>query len=203
MKFQPSIIFRYDGDLIACDALRGNGARVMSILENLMSFRHLDQYNMTLIPYPGASIHASKAFGLRVVTINAGVAPAPVEPAVKRSCLCNCNFTVGWVFKVQEEMLEEVIPLYTVMACQNEKKYVLVENVLASDWTIYAEFMPVVMVPYYQMAFLCCSGDKSRATGCKKQDHYENNINNDIWRTSLRIVPWCAVGLPKWMEKYG
>lgn len=203
MELQPPIVFRYDGEHIACDALRGQGAKVMRILENLMSFRHLDQYNITLIPYPGASIHASKVFGQRVVTITAGGAPVPVEPSVKRSCLCNCNFTVGWVFKVQEEMLEEVIPLYTVMACHGENRYVLVENVLASDWTIYAEFMPVVMVPYYMMSFLCCSGEQTGASGCSHLVDAKDPFYNEDWRTSLRIVPWCGVGLPKWVKKNG
>lgn len=174
----------------------------MLILENMMRLRQLDSYGYRFAPYPGALIVCSKSFGRRTIEIITAV-EMPENAVQKRACLCNCNFTVGWVFKVQEDKLNDTSKLYTVMACQNENDYLLIEDVLASDWTIYPEFFPVVMVPYYLMSFLCCSGEQSGATGCSKRTSEETDVDSEEWRTSLRIVPWCGFGLPKWIKKNG
>lgn len=216
MKFQPPIIFRYDGDSVACDALRGQGARVMHILENLMSFRHLDQYNMTLIPYPGASIHASKVFGRRVVTINAGGATVPVEPSANRFCLCNCNFTVGYIDLVHQKTFEEedicgevsdsekVTLIYDVLVCWGERTYKLFSNILASDFTPYSAGEKVMLIPYNEALFTCCTG-VNLATGCKpkiaKNDNNEDGlakITDEEFLSTLRIIPWCGFDIKKY-----
>lgn len=57
------------------------------------------------------------------------------------------------------------------MACQGKDRYVMVKDVLASDFTKYDEFFPVVMIPYYQMAFLCLVLENGGLpTGCNKVD---------------------------------
>lgn len=197
--FPVKYVFNHDNT--ESRALVGNANRVMSVLENLMEFQGLDQYSIQVVPYPGALIKASKIFGARRLDVLVGLSSVEDKKRA-RECLCTCNFTVGWILKIQDEPLDDDTPLYTVMACQSKDRYVMVKDVLASDFTKYYEFFPVTMVPYYKMAFLCCS-EQVPPNGCSKADYLEAGPSADDWRTSLRIVPWCAVGLPKWREKRG
>lgn len=192
----------FNHDTTESRALVGNANRVMSVLENLMEFQGLDQYSIQVTPYPGALIIASKVFGARKLEILVGT-PSGDGEAQAQKCLCTCNFTVGWILKKQDNLPSSQCPLYTVMACHGKRRYVMVENVLASDFTRYYEFFPVVMIPYYQMAFLCCSGAGEDPTGCRRVEYTDAGPQADAWRTSLRIIPWCAVGLPKWRPVNG
>lgn len=197
------IIFR--GDTEKCKALIGNARRVMWILENMMALRGLQQLSIRMTPYHGAVIICSKVFGLRTTEIITPVgAGAPEEPP-ERWCLCNCNFAVGFVLKTRDEKLDDKIPLYDVMVCQGADRYVLIEKVLASDFTEYEDGQAVLVIPYYNMGFLCCTGGDGMATGCKVDRSLEGEggrpITDEDWRSTIRIIPWCGFTLPKWTRK--
>jgi hypothetical protein len=126
-----------------------------------------------------------------------------VNPKEKNPiCLCNCNFSIGWILEVQEDTISGA-PLYTVMAC-NSKGTVFApyKDILASDWTLYDVGQRVAMVPYYTMSYLCCS-DKSGGggpRGCKPVVS-EDEKTDESWRTTYRIIPLCTLKIPLKVEK--
>ena len=197
------ILFRGDRD--KSEALIGRAKQVMLVLENIMRLRGLQQHSIRVSPYPGAWIICSKVFGMRTVEIVTPVGGGVQEEPTQRWCLCNCNFAVGFVMAVREEKLDDTIPLYDVMVCQGADKYVLIENVLASDFTLYEEGFAVLVIPYYRMGFLCCTGGDGFATGCKADRSLEGEggtpITDEDWRSTVRIIPWCGFALPKWVRK--
>lgn len=195
--FSRDIRYIYDRTSVESHALIGNANRVMLILQNMMRLNKWDQYSITMEPYPGALIKCSQRFGKGTIEIVTGIT-GDMQDDQLRHCLCNCNFTVGWILRLQSETVQGDAQMYTVMACQGARKYTMVENVLASDFTEYTVGFPVVLIPYNSMAFLCCAGGGGVPTGCSKVDS-QYGLDSDLWRASLRIIPWCAIGLPKWL----
>lgn len=164
-----------------------------------MKKRRLDQHIIRVLTGDGALIICSKIFGIKTTTISIGAQYLPPLP-VEYKCLCGCNYTEGWVVEVQEDTLEdEGSTLYTVMACYNEARYIMVKDVIASDFTPYEAGWPVLLVPYNAMSYLCCDVPTG-ATGCKPTKSTELRTSDD-WRTTLRIIPWCAIRVPKWRQK--
>ena len=91
--------------------------------------------------------------------------------------------------------------LYTIMACNYDgTAYMPYPDVLASDFTPYEVGQKVVMIPYKQMAYLCCTdktGGTDKVRGCSPyiiEDEYTKD--DDEWRTKYRILPWCALTIP-------
>ena len=190
----------YHGDRQQCDALRGQANRVMHILETIMSTGNLQQNLIRFVPYDGALIVAHKYFGTRVIDIYAGVHPPIPTEQLPRICICNCNLSFGWILEVQIDLIGSA-QLYTVMACNYDgTAYVPYEDVLASDFTVYEVGQKVLMVPYKEMAYLCCTdktggGDKVR--GCTPYNIDDSIVKSDsTWRTNYRILPWCALTVP-------
>lgn len=190
----------YDRNSERSKALLGDARRVMAILENMMRLRGLNQLSITMEPYPGALIRCAKVFGARTAVIETGGAPPPEEWSEKQ-CVCNCNFTEGWILRLQEEKLDDEFQLYTVMACVGTRYYRQFENVLASDFTVYTEAQKVLLIPYYQMAFLCCNeAEATGAKGCSPKVS-DDELVEETWRTSHRIIPWCGLNVPKWVKQ--
>lgn len=197
MKHPHRIIF--DGASDECYRRIGFARRVMFVLESMMKKRRLDQHIIRVLTGDGALITCSKIFGIKTTTISIGAQYLPPLP-VEYKCLCGCNYTEGWVVEVQEDTLEdEGSTLYTVMACYNEARYIMVKDVIASDFTPYEAGWPVLLVPYNAMSYLCCDVPTG-ATGCKPTKSTELRTSDD-WRTTLRIIPWCAIRVPKWRQK--
>jgi len=190
----------FDGPDDECFRRIGAARRIMHILENMMALRRIDQHIVRVLTGDGALITCSKIFGVRKTVITVGPGIEKIIPA-KRKCLCGCNYTEGWIFRVNTTNLEDDgSTLYDVMACYNEDRYILVKDVIASDFTIYEEAWPVLMVPYNQMAYLCCDVPTG-STGCKPIKSLELRTDAD-WRTTYRIIPWCALRVPKWRNVY-
>lgn len=186
------------GDYQECLRLRGRANQIMLILEKIMMARGAKQLSTTVDLPLGGTIKCTNIFGQRTIEISVP-GKAPEEVKSKRMCLCNCNFTTGWVIAVEENQLDDTVPLYTVMVCQGGDRYVMVEHVLASDWTVYEELQSIILIPYYGMQFLCCTGPVA-PLGCKKMDYIDSGIDSIDWRSSLRIVPWCGISTPKWIN---
>jgi len=190
---------RYHGDTQACEDLRGQAQQVMLILENMMRLRKLDQHLIRFTPYDGALIVARKFFGTKIIDIYVNQPPPDDSIPGKVICLCNCNFSVGWIMEVPQGSNINDAQLYTVMACNNRgTSYKRYENVLASDWTNYAVGDRVIMIPYNSMAYLCCTdpaGGVDRVRGCTPSVSGEETVSQ-AWRTTYRIVPICALMTP-------
>lgn len=189
----------FDGASDECYRRIGFARRVMFVLENMMKQRRLDQHVVRVLTGDGALVTCSKVFGTKTTTISVGEQYLPPLP-VEYRCLCGCNYTEGWIFEVKPDPLEgDGSTLYKVMACHNEVRYVLVDNVLASDFTPYEIGWPVLLIPYNNMSYLCCT-EPTGATGCRSVESAEL-IESEDWRTTFRIIPWCAIRVPKWRRK--
>lgn len=200
-KVVQPIKFVYDVTSLESRALLGTAKRAMMILEKLMDYQGLDQYSYRVEPRPGALIVCSKIFGSRVVRIFTGLKGKKGKPT-QQECICTCNFTTGIIFKIEADNLDKddanVTPLYTVLACIGRRAYRVFDHVLASDFTKYEEGQKVVLIPYQGMSYLCC-GTPAGPTGCRPQKS-EFDISDIDWRTTYRIVPWCAIRIPKWLR---
>lgn len=175
-----------------------HGVRLMAILERFMDFQGLKQCSMRKEIEPGLVVEASKVFGLRRIDIYVGG-----ELVKKRreviECFCNCNFAFGFVVAVNPELLDDEFQLYDVAVCFQRRKFILRENILASDFTQYQPGQPVILIPYNDMDYLCCTAGGAGSTGCAPMASTYEKTSED-WRSTLRIIPWCAINFPKWMK---
>jgi hypothetical protein len=119
-----------------------------------------------------------------------------LEKKKKEVCVCNCNFTLGFVSAITGTLGEA--NLYSVVVCNNETVYVIYENILASDFTEYEQGEKVLLVPYNENTFQCCLGWQ-QTSGCVPKISTETP-ESDNWRTTYRIIPWCAISVPEWVE---
>ena len=187
------------GDRYKAGFYRQHGVRLMAILERFMAFQGLAQCTMRKEIEPGVVVEAAKVFGLRRIDVFVGGEPAKQKREVA-DCLCNCDFALGFVVEVVPELLDGFFQLYNVAVCFQRRKYVLRENILASDFALYAEGEKVLLVPYNEATFNCCTGTVISASGCKPMpSEYLPSSNN--WRTVMRIIPWCAASVPKWVNR--
>lgn len=196
------IQYKYHPDTDEGRRLKGQGKRIMIILESMMNSDKSENQTIKFCPYDGSLIVAHKFFGQRVVDIYTQIKPQPMSEDEKPICLCNCNFSIGWVLELQAETINGA-PLYTVMACNNKgTAFVPYKDVLASDWTPYVVGDQIAMVPYYAMSFICCV-DKTGAGGPRgcKPTVSTVTTDQDEWRTAYRIVPLCTSSMPMKVEK--
>ncbi len=121
-----------------------------------------------------------------------------LEEHTLKECVCNCNFTVGQIISIQEDKIG-LSKLYTVRVCTNKKYYMLHENILASDYTEYLAGQVVIMIPYNDALYQCCSSNSQTVTGCNPSKS-EELITNDAWRSALKIIPWCVSSIPPWIN---
>lgn len=186
--------FRYHPPCVEGEALKGHANRIMLILDNMMRYGKLNQHIIKFTPYDGAMIVARNVFGMRTVDVYTGGS----FPTVKQSyqlCICNCNFSVGWVLEVPEATINGA-QLYTVMACNNDgTAYIPYYNVLAADFSPYEVAQKTLMIPYNDMAYLCCTDKRTAPKGCRPMISVEP-VDSGEWRTTYRILPYCALLIP-------
>lgn len=198
---KPPVKYNLHGDRTLCKQLElAHGRRIVGILETIMVTGKQQQNLIRFTPFDGAMIIAREFFGTRVVDIYAGVEPPPPPQQNPRICICNCTLSMGWILEVQADTLDD-IPLYTVMACNLEgTAYVPYRDTLASDFTEYVEGQRVLLLPYKEMAYICCSdksGGAAKVRGCTPYRVDDGLIkSDDEWRTTYRILPWCALNIP-------
>ena len=190
----------FSGDTEKCKALIGNARRVMWLLRNMMKLRGLQQLSIRMTPYPGAVIICSKVFGLRTTEIIVSRVGPPEEPPEWR-CLCNCNFAFGIILEEQDTLLDDKYPLYTVLVCRKKTLYSIERDILPSDWSKYIPGQKVILIPYNEMLYTCCSGEIA-ATGCSPIKT-EEQMDSEDWRTKMRIIPWRGFRLKKWIAING
>ncbi len=195
LPIEPRFIPR--GDYQECLRLRGRANQILAILEQRMRLGNLKQLSMIVDIPTGGTIKCSNIFGARTIEIALpGYGGAmPIETV---ECICNCNFAEGYILELQEELLDDLVQLYTVMACVGDR-YAMFRNVLASDFTLYEIGQKIMLIPYFGMSFLCCTG-MFVSTGCSPKVS-DFDLDHDDWRTSHRIIPWCALTIPKWVKR--
>ena len=173
----------------------GRGRKEMRLLEESLTYSNLPTGVREVEVNDDVFIRCTVTYGLRVIEIRA----FPSGDGRERYsvvCPCNCNFSLGFVRDVLPDQLEGAT-LYNVLACTQKDRYVLRRNILASDFTPYTRGQKVMLVPYLRMNYLCCSGSTDGASGCRPIVDRREDISEEAWRTTYRIVPWCASPVPK------
>ena len=192
-----------NGDLASGKVYIGEAKSQLAILKKQQSLGLRDEIRRVSLS-PGVSVTCISDIRGDFIILNAGVGWREEEEKVikeiLRICVCNCNFSTGFVIEVTGTLDDDPDGpnLYSVAACNNEKYYVLYENILASDFTIYEPGDKVVLIPYNASNYSCCTGQNT-ATGCQPVKS-EFDITSDSWRTTYRIIPWCSAIIPKWVE---
>ena len=192
------ISFTFSGDESAAKTLIRLGGKEMDKTTSLMKFQGLQQLKRVVDVAPGVIIITHQHFGIRKVYIH--VEPnGKVEEGYNKICLCNCNFAFGIVTEEQADKLSgDGSTLYTVLVCHNKTGYVVVKDALASDFSKYIVGQKVLVMPYNEMLYTCCNKVYT-ATGCMPVKS-EELITADAWRSTVRILPWRAFTLQKWIE---
>ena len=188
----------YSGDKSAARALRKIALAEMKRTEDLMEFQGLKQLLRVVDFAPGVVFTTSKCFGIFHVKIH--VEKEVVVPEkYQEGCLCNCNFAFGIVKEKQEDPLEGDgnPPLYTALVCRAKTGYVVMKNLLATDFSPYLPGQKVLLIPYLYAEYKCCENIYV-ATGCKPWES-KDDLAEDFWRSSMRIIPWRAFPLKKWI----
>lgn len=196
----PGITFSYTGDDAVAKKLTKLGLTKLREVEQFMQYQNLQQHKRVFDIAHGVVITVQKVFGISQVFIHVDPRGGKEEQE-KRLCLCNCNFAFGIVIEEQDTPLDNLVPLYTVLVCRQEKYYAIERDILASDWSEYIPGQKVVLIPYNEMLYNCCSGVPI-ATGCAPIRTKENMASED-WRTTMRIIPWRAFTLKKWLVVRG
>lgn len=189
------------GDLDASRREEHHGLRLLEILERFMSFQGLTQCAMKKEIRPGLIVEASKVYGACRIDV---YVQKGGERQVKNvsECFCNCDFAIGYIVSLEDEKLDDKFQFYEVAVCFKNRTFLLHEHILASDFTEYVVGERVLLIPYNMADFVCCTTGTGRATGCRPVKS-ELELDDDLWRTDMRIIPWCAVRIPKWRPKNG
>lgn len=192
------------GDIEKGTALIPYGKTLLAIMRednesNLYSNISKENQIRTFWLAGGITITTSVGYGLSFIDIYVPILGGGKELVKKEKCICNCNFTTGIISKIQDDTIDGA-PLYNVLACFEKQKYVLYENVLASDWSEYSQGEKVILIAYNDFAYTCCIEETS-PTGCNPTES-ELETSDDDWRSTVRIIPWCGFTIPFKEEYY-
>ena len=190
------------GDIPRCYQYIGLAKSQLDILERQLSFQEINVGARSVKPFSGVTIKAWTCFNYRKVSIYVDpledVPEKPKDKPKKRECFCNCSFSVGKVLSVSDDTIDDA-PLYDVVACNGsgeDSDYYIFTNTLATDFTKYLEGDTVILIPYNENLFSCCT-ETVWPTGCNpKRSEYDTS--NDEWRTTYRIAPWSGAIIPQW-----
>ena len=196
----PGVTFSYTGDEPVAKGLTKLGLTKLREVEQFMQYQNLQQHKKVFDIAPGVTIIAQKVFGISQVFIHVDPRGGDEEEH-ERICLCNCNFAFGIIIEEQETLLDDEFTLYTALVCRQKKFYAIERDLLASDWSKYIPGQKVVLIPYNRMRYLCCTGT-SDATGCAPIPSEVSTVA-ELWRTTMRILPWRAFTLKKWLVVRG
>lgn len=119
------------------------------------------------------------------------------EEHKKFKCFCNCNFSNGYILKVNPTE-DPLITYYTVISCISKNHYKIYINILANDFIAYEEKQHVLLMAYNTFDFDCCN-NKS-IIGCSPIESQED-VGSSDWRTTYRIVSICPIGIPRWFDE--
>jgi len=128
------------GDKVRGSAFIGDGHRYMALLENLMSFQKLSQYSIRVTHQPGVTIHCSKVFGAKTVTIHTEGGGNQKRVIHGAECWCFPHFSFGIVLEVYPKIPDLEDPTY------------------AADLEAYEEFLLAKTGGMFTYDLLVCKG---------------------------------------------
>jgi hypothetical protein len=198
----PKIIIK--GDPALGSMFIGEAYSQLNILRDSMKFQGLKQSFRTVEVAPGVLVQCNRNYNLETVTIytqGGGQEQEQRERIKEVECFCNCNFARGIVLSV-EAVEDEIFDKLTVAACYDRTLYRIYENVLASDFTPWEEGGKCIVMAYNGFLYDCCNLNYD-ATGCRPIKDEANEFLSDDWRTTIRVVPLCAIPVLRWNTKYG
>lgn len=190
----PGVTFSYTGAEPVAKGLTKLGLLKLREVEQFMQYQNLQQHKRVFDIAQGVTITAQKVFGISKVFIHVDPRGGGEEEK-DYICLCNCNFAFGIILEEQETLLDDLYPLYTALVCRQKKAYAIERDLLPSDWSKYIPGQKVVLIPYYLMEYTCCT-EMPVASGCAPV-RSEEEQSSDLWRTTMRIIPWRAFTLKK------
>jgi len=200
MKIPTKVIFYGDRD--RCQSVLGIARSRMFLLHERLKrsngmIKQGWQRPITLIT--GEVVRLAVSFNTSVIEIIAGVSQ-PGENfnliEEEQKCFCDCNLSLGIITKIDEE-LKQSIQWIDLIACNHETIYVGYENIIPSDFTRYEEGQKVILMAYYDFLY-DCKNKVFSATGCDPKKS-ASELEDDSWRATYRIIPLCALTIPKWI----
>jgi hypothetical protein len=148
----------------------------------------------------GETVNLAVSFNTSIIEIFAPhYEPIFAAPAVGMvsECFCKCDIALGVVIYVPDLPVHGVY-LLKVEVC-NRDKYLLYENIIASDFTRYVVGQQVLVMAYNDFEFNCFAGEYT-ATGCDPIVNPAETVEDVSWRTTYRIIPVCAAQIPRWLK---
>jgi len=146
-------------------------------------------------------IDCNICFGVPEILITVGPVIRPTGED-KYECLCNCNFSVGIILAVNDIPDEAQYKALDILICRSKDRYKLYRNIIGSDFTPWEAGMKVIVLAYNDFLYDCCQ-QNFNATGCKPiiMPEDENHLpHTEDWRTTYRVMPFCGLGIPKWVR---
>lgn len=183
-----------DSDDVVSKSLIGFGRKRLNVLIRDMGYQKLRSHSNTIMLPNGYRINANSSYGVNKVTILPPTGPRR-RVQVEYECFCNCNFAIGQITEIRAE---GPLNYLEVRSCQKDK-YTLFENILGSDFTPWRVDDVVIVMAYNAMLF-DCDKNNSDATGCFPVKDIVNEVGDSAWRTTLRVLPICALTQPKWIK---
>jgi len=194
---EPKIIVT--GNIAVAKAYIGEAKSQMAILKRRLALGLKDEKRPVSLS-PNVSVMCISDirgdFIILAAGVTSGFGQEEIKKVLRKLCVCNCAFSTGVIVAITGTLDEA--NLYSVAVCNNEKYYALYENILASDFTIYVPGQKVIVIPYNENEYTCCTTRRG-ATGCEPRKSTVS-FEDDAWRTTYRIIPWCGIGIPKWVE---
>lgn len=201
MIIPTKIVFH--GDRTRCQAVLGEAKSRLAVLHGRMarSGGLIQQgWQRPIQLMTGEIVRLAVSFNTSVIEIIAPqhkpyLAPGPL-PEAAQECFCRCDIALGVVVTVP------VLPAHGVYFLDvevcNKDRYVLYENIIASDFTRYVAGQQVLVMAYNEFDYNCLAG-LSAATGCLPI--VNPAVVEDLsWRTTYRIIPVCAALIPRWLK---
>lgn len=191
-----AIQIELNGDKDECMAWLAFAKTKSYYLADYMKKAGLAQAEKNISPQPGVDIKYFKRFNMEKIIINVD-SRAGGKRRIQR-CVCNCNFSVGQITEVTAVDGQD-FDLLNVLCCKEKESFVIYEDIIGSDFTPW-ELNQVVVVMAYNDFLYDCYNSNFNATGCSPTIYEGADALEDDWRTTYRVVPFCGLKIPKWVE---
>ncbi len=197
------------GDLTRGMTFLGRAEKMIPVLTESLSYNNKKIGSQTLNLGHGEKIVCKSCWGVQEIHIYVN-GSSQGQKVDKFECICNCNMSTGMVLLVEDIAGSRFVKSLTVSVCFEEDKYRIYKNILGSDFTPWVEGMKVVVMAYNDFLFDCYNMNFN-ATGCVPLVDIVNvphtpdatdSLPAAQWRTTYRVIPMCALGIPKWIQVY-
>jgi hypothetical protein len=191
------------GDRARCQSVLGVARSRLALLQERLqrSGGRLKQgWQQPLQLSTGETINLAVSFNTSIIEIFAPSYGHEKQAAIItqfKECFCRCDIALGVVVTVPTLPVHGVYFL-NVEVC-NKDKYLLYENIIASDFTRYVAGQQVLVMAYNDFDFNC-EASQFTATGCSPIVNPATTVEDISWRTTYRVIPVCAALIPRWLK---